>query len=908
MDKKNKELLKTFIIIVIPIISLWLLLTISNIRSESKYTIENKINENLIQDKNTTILVEKYLSEIVENIKVVRDAEEFTEFVNGQSGSDNSELTQLFVRVMTNKLSYDQIRFIDLSGQEIIRVDNEDNIVVIPKTELQYKGDRYYFKDSIALEYDNVYISTLDLNVENGEIEEPIKPMIRFATPIFGEDEALKGILIINYTSDYFVSLMRDDNMQEEHIDSSFYVINSYGQYIIHSEEELSFSFMYEETKNLSLKQTNSDLWKILVDADFQGSFQSDNRVYTFYDLLNESRGLLGNSENRWVMIRDLDFSYYASPNYIFTELFLSYNGLILLIVILITFILAYIFERLKSREGELDITNQIAESTNDAVIITDSDTNIVYVNKAYEVITGFSKEEVVGLKPSNFKSGKHTKEFYQDMWHSIDNSGTWEGMLWDRKKDQLLYPKKLRIYAINGKNSKKVHHYVGIFSDMSANKRKSDIYDNLTFSEGELIIPNEEMMIGLLNQNTGNKQLNFMVVYIAIENYNQLATTINKDDSIIAEIFTELVKPLIKNEDLIAQTGRNLYAIIFSIHKEGDDGSKTINRLHKQIEEVIEIDGKEIFFKTRIGISFWPKDTYDIKKLLLNSMIALEWTRRSQEKDIAYYADHMLEQLNEENEIEAYLRKAIERDELSIVYQPQVNISTDRVIGMEALVRWNNKVLGHVSPVVFIPIAERNRLMVEIGDWIIEKVCSDIYHMNTHYDLESQDVRCAINISAIQMAEYNFTEKLFQMIDKHKLKSHQLEMEITESLLLSNETKSVKILNEVREKGLHIAIDDFGTGYSSLSYLKTLPIDKIKIDRSFIKDYPEDDDGKLVKILVEMSKTLNMKVLMEGAETIEQVNYLNEIECNYIQGYYYSKPLKLEEFIEYLKDNRGNK
>jgi EAL domain-containing protein (putative c-di-GMP-specific phosphodiesterase class I) len=284
--------------------------------------------------------------------------------------------------------------------------------------------------------------------------------------------------------------------------------------------------------------------------------------------------------------------------------------------------------------------------------------------------------------------------------------------------------------------------------------------------------------------------------------------------------------------------------------------------------------------------------------------MIALEWTSHIQESEIAFFNEQMIEDMNQENKIVSYLGNAIARDELSLVYQPQIDIKTEKIIGMEALLRWDSKELGSVSPGVFIPIAERNYLIIDIGTWVIESVCRDLEYLNSISEFVNKELRCAIIISAIQMGESGFVRKFLGIVDKYKIQKKQLEVEITEGILFKNEIKNVEMLDIFREQGITVAIDDFGTGYSSLSYLHLLPIDKIKIDRSFIKNYPEMDDGKLAKILVEISKTLNINVLTEGAEEKEQVDYLKEIGCNYIQGFYYSKPLKLEKFVQFVIEN----
>lgn len=897
----NKNILIFFTVIAIPILILWAGFTINNMVNEKSYIVDYSVNENWNNDKNTSVLIDNYLTEIVENIKVVRDADEVSAYISNPSKVTKDNMTDLFVRIMENKQYYDQLRFIDVDGLEKVRIDKDENISVVEESSLQSKSDRYYFQEAIQRDYDDIYISPLDLNVENGEIEVPILPMIRIATSIFNEDGSIAGIIIINYKADIFINLIQNHEEHQRFSSYEFYVLNSEGQYIIHPDHDLNYSFAYEEIDELKFEQEHLTLWNRMVADNFKGNYIQKNTVVTYYDLLDASKNKGLVNEEKWVMVHFMDSSNLLSFSTVFNELFLTYNGIIAFMILNVVYVIAIILHQLRNKNLELDITKMITSTTNDAIVITDAKTKIVFVNKEYEIATGYQKEEVIGSKPNRFKSGKHGDTFYKKMWMEINEKGIWEGTLWDKKKDGLLFPKKLKIIAVIDKKSKKAHHYIGIFSDLSSNKRKSDTYQALNFSEGKMMIPNEEIMIELLQESIQNKNYKFMVVYISIKNYNQLISVLEKNTGDPVKIFMDLAKPFIKADDFIAQTGRNLFALIIGKHNIEESYETFVLKLYKHLSKVFMVDDRDMFFKVRLGVSYWPNEAEDIKKLLLNSMIALEWAMHKGESEIAFYKECMIEELNEENEIEGYLKKAIDKNELYMVYQPQINIQTNEIIGMEALLRWNNDELGFVSPAVFIPIAEKNHLMIEIGDWIIRKVCEDLSLMEKEYKLTSKGLRCAINMSAVQMEEIGFYDKLVNSMKDYKIKTSQLEIEITESLILSNEKRIIEVLDRLRRDGMRVAIDDFGTGYSSLSYLNTLPIDKIKIDRSFIKNYPKEDDGKLVNILVDMSKKLGMKVLTEGAETEEQVNFLKSIGCHYIQGYYYSKPLKKDDFIKYI-------
>lgn len=901
--KLNKKVVKRALVISIPILMVWILFIGFSQKNKKNQIIENVIHQNEIKDSNTEFLVDNYIDEIIENLKIIRDSDEFLGYLNNTSDDNLEQVERLFRRVMSNKEDYDQLRLIDYTGQEIIRVDNmdDDTIKVYTSAELQDKSERYYFLETKALTYDDVFISPLDLNIENGIVELPHKPMIRFATPLYNEEDVFIGILIINYKAEYFVNILEEHESHKDLEKFWFYIVNRYGEFILHQDSSKNFSFMFKENSNLNFDQIDSTIWQEIESSNF-GYLEKKEEIVSYYDVLAKTRSEIDNYEERWIAIHRMDISTLLSPSAILKEMLLINNLAIFVLIILFSYIYSFVIEKLKKSDSRLEITELIAGSTNDGVMITDANTNIIYVNDAFQDITGYKKNEVIGRQPRDFKSGKQDDKFYDEMWSNINKTGLWEGMIWDKKKSGVLYPQKMRIIAVKDKKSD-VHHYVSIFTDVSAEKNRSNTLQSADQTGENFFVPNEDMMLQLLRQSVEDKEFSFMVLYIVIENFNQLVTSFSDFELNSAELFINSIKPLLHEEDFIAQTGRNMFAVIIGTKNLDEEPKTFVEKVQKGISNIIEVNGRDFFFKTRMGVSFWPYDTDDLKKLILNSIIALEWSANRSTSEIAFFNEEMINELNKENEIEGYLRKAMDNEELYMVFQPQIDSQTNAVIGLEALIRWHNASLGNVPPSVFIPIAERSNLIIEIGYWIIEEVCKNFSEILSEVSFNYKDMRCAINLSAIQLQEGAFLEKLFNIVDTSTTSYNNIEIEITESLLLTNQNKSIKLLEEMQDKNITIAIDDFGTGYSSLSYLKSLPIDKIKIDRSFIKDYPENDDGELVKILVNMAETLKIDVLTEGAETKEQVDFLSQIGCLKIQGYYYSKPLVKDKLIQFLND-----
>jgi PAS domain S-box-containing protein len=868
---------------------------------EKKYTIERIIGESVIYDKNTSFLIASHMNEIYENLKVIRDSNEMSDFLNDENDATRSEFVGLLLRIMRNKSSIERVRYLDDKGNESVRVAYEGDLIVSSLAQTDPSKDSPEFERTVDAAFDDILISPLELKFKDGELAQPQKPILRFSTPVNDNKGDLKGVLIVYYKADYFLDMFLVHNEFERVQSSKVYVVNKTGGFIMHPDEKMNFSFMFDDMKSMSMQKENAELWSIIKNNS-QGHVELKNQLITFYDVLQDVKEANELYTEKWILVHEIDISNLLSVESVIRNLILSRNVLVFVMIFVLSYILSLTSEKLRSRDYQLEITRKIAETTNDAVLITDEESRITYVNQAYEEITGYLSSQVIGKKPGELNSGRQDEAFYREMWQDIKVKGNWEGMLWDRKRDGLLYLKKLRIIAIKDKTMTYVRNYIGIFSDLSVNKRKENYNQVLDYSQGEMRLPNEGMMIELLKKNVIEGNFSFMVLSVVIENYNQLRTTFRDTEFNSAETFVSLVKKVLGENDFVARTERNLYSIIIEIKDHQSSSQEVVQRIYNELTKVMTVNDQNIFLKVRIGVSYWHRDAEDLKELILNSIIALEWTSLHPENEIAFFSPEMIEQMNRENEIEGALRTAIENEEFFLVYQPQIDIKTNEVVGMEALLRWQNQHLGFVSPDRFIPIAEKSRLIISIGNWVIRKVCEDIEYLNRTFIGLNETIRCAVNISTVQMEETGFLEKLYDTIGQYDVGHNQLEIEITESMLLSNEMKNIRNIERIRNSGIKIAIDDFGTGYSSMSYLNRLPIDKIKVDRTFIKNYPDHDDGKLAGILVNMAKSLGIEVLMEGAETVEQVDYLKRIGCNYIQGYYYSKPLILKDFLGFLK------
>lgn len=892
-----KRILKIYIAVIIPIF----IITISIFDYLSKSEIE-KTKEILKEGQKqraevVNYVIENDLKRAYDDLLVIKNSNESDGYINNTNEDTITQMKELLLRVATNKKNFDQLRLLDNSGKEIIRVDNEDKgAYLVPNDKLQDKSDRYYYKETSKLSKDEVFISDMDLNMENGEIEVPNKPTIRISTPIYSYDNVYQGILSVNYLAQDILT-----TISKQYGDSSYSfvkpaLINDKGYYLCNIDSNKNFGFMFQDKKDNTIAIDDLELWNEMKSK--KTGYYENGREVSFFMNVNPltTIGVKSEYDYSWFILYkfNLDDLPVVQKNTFFgmnnRELFM------LLGIALLTLIIVIINYYSKKDKEELNILSKISENINEAVVITDNNTVITDVNNSFEKITGYRKEEVLGLKTSYFKSGKQSVEFYKDMWESIITKGYWSGELWDKRKDDFLYPKKLNIYSIRDNSKGNIIKYIGIFSDLTEHVEEQEYVEKLKNYNLKTNLPNENLTNRLINDIIKNNKNNFSLIYFSIENYNNILLKANYNNFI-----KELIKrtrTLLKGEDFIAQITKNNFVIGLSSCDSREEVGHFINKFFNENKKSFNIKKEEVFFNIKAGISVYPEDGVTSEELIINAYIALENVLNEKENKYRYYKPNLKINIEKEIKMDTMLRKAILNNELNVYYQSQVDIDKEKIVGAEALLRWENEELGNVSPVAFIPLAEKTGEIIEIGYWLIERVFKDYSLMR---DKISADFRISINISPLQFKDEKLVSKFKEYAQKYNVDFENFEIEVTESIFMTNVDGVNDKLNKFKEIGLTVAIDDFGTGFSSLSYLKKLNVDKLKIDRSFIKNYPEKDGGEIAELVTDIAKKLKLKVITEGAETKEQVNYLKSIGCNLVQGYYYSRPLNKDDFYKYI-------
>ncbi|MEG3617297.1 EAL domain-containing protein [Magnetovibrio sp. PR-2] len=559
------------------------------------------------------------------------------------------------------------------------------------------------------------------------------------------------------------------------------------------------------------------------------------------------------------------------------------------------------ILERRRA-EDKLRLAGEVIEALNEGVVIINPDFRISSINPAYTSISGYESGEVLGNYPINHTALSQGSAMFDDMWSGLEMQGRWEGEFWNLRKSGEEYAERLSVTAITSPSGE-VMQFAAIISDIT--KRKQDEerilyqanYDSLTG------LPNRSLFLDRLTQaiNTMSRtDKNLALLFIDLDGFKLVNDTLGHDvgDMLLKETAKRL-GTCVRTGDTVARLGGDEFTIIMPNLDDARNAPLVAQRVLDSLGRAFLLSGHEAFVSGSIGITIYPDDADDASDLLKNADAAMYRAKEEGKANFQFFTVDMNEQVQERMVLKNGLTKALENQEFNLLYQPKLDLVTNRVTSAEALMRWQNPELGLVSPVRFIPILEETGMVVEVGEWAIHTACKQ------HKAWLRQGlppIKVAVNLSARQLRDPNFVDIVKSALKRNDLPPSAIEIEITESMLMSDATVIVAALEDLHNFGIHISMDDFGTGYSSLSYLKRFPIDTIKIDRSFVNDiHTSTDDAEIIHTIINMGHTLNRKIIAEGVEIVEQLDILKEYNCDEIQGYYFSKPLSSEDFTTFI-------
>lgn len=558
-----------------------------------------------------------------------------------------------------------------------------------------------------------------------------------------------------------------------------------------------------------------------------------------------------------------------------------------------------------KKAEEKLRQAATFFDNTTEAILITDSNQSIIGVNQAYTEITGYGEAEVLGKNPKINQSGRHDSYYYQQLWRQLNETGQWKGEIWNRHKNGREYPVWENISVVKDNNGDVVN-YVSVMTDISSIKEAEDRLAHLAHHDALTGLPNRAALLLNLQhalEHANRKQTKVALLFLDLDRFKLVNDTLGHDfgDELLVTVAGRL-KSCVRAEDIVARLGGDEFTIVIEEISRPEDVDLLARKIIQAVCEPMVLHDRDLSITTSIGISIYPDDADSVSDLVKSADAAMYRAKSHGRATHEYYTSELTSQAMRRLSMENDMRLAIDREEFILHYQPQIEVATGQIVSMEALIRWQHPEFGLIMPDQFIHVAEDSGLISKIGNWVVQQA---FRQASIWKDQGMAPLGVAVNMSGHQVMYDGLVKTVRAALEENNFNTDdadRFELEITESVLQSGE-KVVTTLNQLREMGVSIAIDDFGTGYSSLSQLKHLPVDTLKIDRSFMQIDPRKSDSMVIPTaIISLGKSLGLKVVAEGIENMAQLKFLKEKGCDEAQGYMISKPIPPDSMLKLVK------
>ncbi len=547
--------------------------------------------------------------------------------------------------------------------------------------------------------------------------------------------------------------------------------------------------------------------------------------------------------------------------------------------------------------QAQLRLAERIFQSTAEGIKVTDASGHIVWVNSAFETITGYCAAEVLGRNLRFLNSGRQDAAFYRSLWATLLETGHWRGEIWNRRKHGEIYPEWLTISAVPD-GQERVAHYVGVFSDISHIKEAQKQIDFLAYHDALTHLPNRTLFRDRLSHalaHARREARTLALLFIDLDRFKIVNDTLGHPvgDELLLQV-SRRMSEVIRADDTLARLGGDEFVLLL---EEGDSAQRAAFVAHKLLEcldRPMRISGHELIVTASLGISLYPTDGEDADTLIRHADRAMYEAKQRGRNNFQFFTQSLTEGAFERLVMENSLRGAVGRGELILHYQPQIDLISGCLIGVEALVRWQHPEEGLVPPSRFIPLAEEIGIIGDLGAWVLRAACRQL----ADWDAQGFRVpRVGVNLSVKQIDDAGLAELVASALRESGLGENRLELEVTESMLMRGPDSTRAILSTIKAMGVELTVDDFGTGYSNLAYLKLLPLDRLKIDQSFVRDIGRDgNDEAIVRAIIALARSLGLETVAEGVEEAHQAEFLLREGCDIVQGYLYSRPFPAEQ------------
>jgi diguanylate cyclase (GGDEF)-like protein/PAS domain S-box-containing protein len=542
--------------------------------------------------------------------------------------------------------------------------------------------------------------------------------------------------------------------------------------------------------------------------------------------------------------------------------------------------------------ESKLRLAARVISRSGEGIIISDAKGLIVEVNKAFETITGYSRADALGRNPNFLSSGRQDKEFYRRMWQTLHAEGFWQGEIWNRRKNNEIFPEWLSLSAIRDDGGE-ITHYVATFSDVTEAKANEARIQHMAHHDFLTGLPNRFLLTDRFKQVAAAAERNetrYALLFIDLDRFKNVNDTLGHSigDQLLRDVASRLGS-IVRGTDTLSRQGGDEFLVLLGEVETPETAAIVARKLMQILGEPFLLDGHPITVTPSIGIAVSPEDGTDLDSLLKHADLAMYDAKQQGRNNYQFFRREMNARSLELLLMESDLRQALRKSEFELHYQPQISVSSGQPQGLEALLRWRHPERGLVSPADFIPMAEETGLILPIGQWVLNTACQQLANWRTN---GWPELRVAVNLSAAQFRQQDLLTQVEAALAAANLPADALELEVTESILMIDAEGTAKMLNALNAMGVTLAIDDFGTGYSSLAYLKRFSVSTLKVDRSFVNGIGIDgEDAAICSAIIGLARSLRLDVVAEGVETQAQYDWLAKAGCHIIQGYFTGRP-----------------
>lgn len=556
-----------------------------------------------------------------------------------------------------------------------------------------------------------------------------------------------------------------------------------------------------------------------------------------------------------------------------------------------------------KQMEGQLRLSAQVFESSNEAILISDGKHRIISVNHRFEQITGYRAAEVLGSEAAILGADSENPSFYRNLHAILLEQGSWQGEASDRRKGGEIYPVWLSISLVRDKRGNPEYH-IASFSDITERKQQEAQIEHLAFHDLLTGLPNRRLLIDRIQvaiAQAARDANGLALLFVDLDRFKTINDSLgHQAGDQLLRLVGERLKSWVRSGDTVSRVGGDEFIVLCPDCDSPEGASSLGDKLLGAIAQPYQIGDTELVITASIGIALYPDNGADANSLIGNADVAMYLAKENDRNNYQFYSPELNARNLERLQMELRLRHALEEGEFLLYFQPQIDARDGKIVGAEALIRWLEPELGLIPPGRFIPLAEETGQIQAIGEWVLQQSCR---HLKKWQEMGLTNLPIAINLSARQFKQSSFVDTIGQTMAEHELPAHLLELELTESMLMKDVPQTTAKLNQLKKMGFRISIDDFGTGFSSLNYLRHFPLDVLKIDQSFVRElFDEGAALAIIESIIALARSLGMRTVAEGVETAEQRAILESSGCDILQGYLISRPLPEAEFLEWVQ------